>query len=502
MCGYFHLYHTGTPKHDYYDCLYSTMELMRDGRSIVPYCRRPLPTLSLPMNVSTCYGKELTFGQLKLLNITVYDLFEWNTPLDTMTKYQNYLTGMSGKNEIFCNCSINLNSFGSFCEYTFNFHQPSFELLIALMFVKQSLDLKLNVRLYKDYSLDNITCYMGLKCGTFLCLDWRHICNGLKDCPNGEDEINCLELELNECDPEQEYRCRSGMCIDKVFAFDLMTNDCSDESDETFSSQPESCISKHSILCDERNCAWLKFPCDDGECDISPLGFGCSSKRTTIFAALAYQLPFDADLCSKYILCEVQVSLLYNKTQCLILCPPKGSCYPFLDQVCSTYYFLPTNSFLYPSVRFLHLTQSYSSIPDYICYDYVLCQSFPPTVLIDDKYSCRHLTEFNFTFDAQDDLVLLYRELILILSFCSSFISSNCSSELLFHCPISNKCISKYRVKDGYSDCHMVLDELYVDMCSLNLTRQHFKCRDQQTNESACVNLRQQYISHDNKMCE
>lgn len=52
-------------------------------------------------------------------------------------------------------------------------------------------------------------------------------CNGLKDCPNGEDEMNCFN---KTCLPEQ-FACKSGLCIPNVWRCDE-DKDCNDGSDE------------------------------------------------------------------------------------------------------------------------------------------------------------------------------------------------------------------------------------------------------------------------------
>ncbi|CAF5216121.1 unnamed protein product, partial [Rotaria magnacalcarata] len=69
------------------------------------------------------------------------------------------------------------------------------------------------------------------------CLDWREICDGIVDCLDGIDELDCLELEINECD-EHEYRCHQGMCVPEQFINDNPCNpDCLDSSDEDDYSQ-------------------------------------------------------------------------------------------------------------------------------------------------------------------------------------------------------------------------------------------------------------------------
>ncbi|CAF4461015.1 unnamed protein product, partial [Adineta steineri] len=79
------------------------------------------------------------------------------------------------------------------------------------------------------------TCYILLECdrgGSSMCLDWREICDGRIDCLNGGvDEIQCFNLEINECN-ENEYRCHNGLCIPKKFLeMDFEEAQCLDRSD-------------------------------------------------------------------------------------------------------------------------------------------------------------------------------------------------------------------------------------------------------------------------------
>ncbi|CAF0967314.1 unnamed protein product [Didymodactylos carnosus] len=169
-----------------FDCLYAFYPLddfwryQTDSVSVIPYCIRSL-SLSPPITICQNNGQKYTFEQWKFDNITCGNLYEWNVPIDITDEYGKYLN---------YNSTLPL----SYCNY--------------------------------------LTCYMGLKCvGQRLYLDWRQICNSIVDCDNGEDELDCLQLEINECDNKTEYHCKSGMCIDKTFASDLI-HDCQDDSDE------------------------------------------------------------------------------------------------------------------------------------------------------------------------------------------------------------------------------------------------------------------------------
>lgn len=84
--------------------------------------------------------------------------------------------------------------------------------------------------------ISNGTCYVHLTCmrdNLFWCLDWREICDNKVDCwPDPVDEQYCYKLEQTECSVN-EYRCRNGQCVPKVFLLDNgFCPDCLDTTDE------------------------------------------------------------------------------------------------------------------------------------------------------------------------------------------------------------------------------------------------------------------------------
>ncbi|CAF0780964.1 unnamed protein product [Didymodactylos carnosus] len=79
-----------------------------------------------------------------------------------------------------------------------------------------------------------------------------------------------MELELNKCNYESEFCCTNGMCIDNSFSFDQMY-DCMDRSDEQnsfvrkYQQEYTFCHTNPSIVFEEYNCAYMKYPCGDGD---------------------------------------------------------------------------------------------------------------------------------------------------------------------------------------------------------------------------------------------
>ena len=76
------------------------------------------------------------------------------------------------------------------------------------------------------------------------------LCNGIKDCPLGDDEIGCPEAT---CD-EGYFQCNNGACIPGVWVCDN-DDDCKDNSDEA-----------SFCLALDRTCEEGHFKCDNGRC--------------------------------------------------------------------------------------------------------------------------------------------------------------------------------------------------------------------------------------------
>ncbi|XP_054087671.1 basement membrane-specific heparan sulfate proteoglycan core protein isoform X23 [Zeugodacus cucurbitae] len=85
------------------------------------------------------------------------------------------------------------------------------------------------------------------KCdGNCLSLDLK--CDGVEDCVDATDELDCPGIEPDVCQPN-EYRCRAGNCIPSERRCDGVP-DCSDRDDEDASCR----------------CAYNQFRCNNGDC--------------------------------------------------------------------------------------------------------------------------------------------------------------------------------------------------------------------------------------------
>ncbi len=135
------------------------------------YCRRStlFDRQHIPSseNLTMADHTVFTFDDLRSMNITHRQLYEWYAPMDII---EEYLSGEQTGS--FVNCSDPL-WFGSTCQYTFD-SDESFDDLIGERFdAKRTLPIDLS-------SFTNGTCYeiSNASCDSILCLDWREICDG------------------------------------------------------------------------------------------------------------------------------------------------------------------------------------------------------------------------------------------------------------------------------------------------------------------------------------
>ena len=133
---------------------------------IIRFCRRSVEELSIP-NKITMNGRQLTFNQLREMNISSDQLLDWFAPLDIV---EEYATGKA--TGLFFNCSGLW--FGAQCEYTFD----SDESLTNL--IQQQQQQREKHSTIDILSMTNGTCYVMdyEECNSIICLDWREICDG------------------------------------------------------------------------------------------------------------------------------------------------------------------------------------------------------------------------------------------------------------------------------------------------------------------------------------
>ncbi|CAF1466525.1 unnamed protein product [Adineta ricciae] len=215
-------------------------------------------------------GRKYTFEKLYREKYQEDWLMDNDIPFDVVDAYGEYLTlrrfnaNVSKLNKMHkdfvCLCDP-FETFGRYCEYNYPF-ENDLEFLSYNNFV----DWHIETRTELASNGHPVPCYTlhGLACSK-KCLDWRDICDGEWDCLNGEDERQCIQLEMNSCDSPREFRCRNGLCIPRAFLFDG-DFDCMDGSDERREFKGEFCYELAQFDCNERICPDKTYSCGDGQC--------------------------------------------------------------------------------------------------------------------------------------------------------------------------------------------------------------------------------------------
>ncbi|CAF0930767.1 unnamed protein product [Adineta steineri] len=358
--------------------------------------------------------------------------------------------------------------------------------------------------------ITNMTCYEHLKCNrgpTPMCLDWHEICDGQIHCiGSGVDEINCFELEKNECEKDQ-YRCHNGLCIPEQFLNDdPFYPDCLDVSDERFyNSSTTKCSDFHGCVSDPTfRCEDINYPIDflvgsrhSGPSD----GVGFSPQNKEEYLAILYTLDNRRHVTFDHlILLDQEHTNLTYECWLLMSCFTFGTFTDMCDTICSdlycslkiesrcntsAYVIFPTMPVFHGHVLFGYWTKRtvryYSKSraeikPDFLCYDVQRCPFFSYNFKI-DNYTCIDsrtiaLTTWNYIRE------FFYQ----CLTIDQSGNETHCVHPSLFHCPGTLKCISKHRLVDGISDCFEKIDETYNDSCKLN-DKHRFRC----SSENKCI---------------
>ena len=423
------------------------------------YCLRPSGTIerSVDKNISH-HREDFTFIELRRLNITTEQLLLWSASIDLAEQYQHYLNHPITSpllNQTFFNCTQ--SRFGSHCQYSFVVGEVTTlsEILEAVRYAQWNFT--------DPHKVTNLTCYVHLKCdrgGPPMCLDWREVCDGRIDCLDGGlDEAHCFELEINECD-EKQFRCANGLCVAEEYwiarAFDA--------------------------VCGRRSCPLKRpFSCGNGQCveDFD----SCYNRRDLLLMQsvnaqgnLSYEC-WIAMTCLTKIIDAIDPTLCKQAFASSNLATYLQSCESLVQ-----YPTIPILSghvhFLYNTTVHRNLDGQWISSPDYVCYDETLCEFLTPTFR-NGSSTCRYGYEMGFGENiAYDSWVSLIRSITPYFRGClvRHVNRSYLQHSSVYACENSSKLISKHRIVDGVSDCHMNDDERQYNLsCSMNNTHR-FEC--------------------------
>ena len=359
---------------------------------IIPYCFRPIG-LDHKSNLGNKSVENIfyTFEQLKQLKFNADYFYSLTSSIDLIEEYIDNINGRNSLNGIILNCSRGW--FGRQCEYSFLFtDQLSMEEIISNEFHRQRSDI-----IFSELK-ERFPCFIHLSCdyiGQKMCLDWREICNGEINCRNnGIDEINCDQMEMNECE-QDEYRCHNGQCIPREFHFNGQSeSECLDRSDEVADVHYSlNCSSDPSFRCEEHLCRknWYDFSCSDGQC-VQKL-HQCHNGRDYLLLQSMIDHPSLSKSCLKTILCLTQFP--FNETDdqsCEYWLQMPEQVDEYLHQ-CDQSFFFPSDPISSNHLRLLFENVSEKSrmnssfLPDYICYNSEWCHCISPTYIY-ENHTC------------------------------------------------------------------------------------------------------------------
>ncbi len=77
------------------------------------------------------------------------------------------------------------------------------------------------------------TCHQHFKCLGYYCIPWNYVCNGIQDCPFGDDERGCFQQNCTML-----FKCKgSNVCLHYNEVCNNIT-DCHEGDDEIFCDLP------------------------------------------------------------------------------------------------------------------------------------------------------------------------------------------------------------------------------------------------------------------------
>ncbi|CAF4345625.1 unnamed protein product [Rotaria sp. Silwood2] len=343
------------------------------------YCMRSFDLSSNRSFTSEKYvihGTSITFEILKRKNITGEHLYLLSAPVDVVERYQEFLENSQSPLSIhtFNNCSEPW--FGEYCQYSFSM-SCTFNEIVSTYFTHLTFEI--------NDSVYNGACYIFMKCNrgpSPSCLDWREVCDEKLDCLNdGRDEIDCDQLDMNEC-KDDEFRCSNGFCIPKeLFNDDSLNPDCIDSSDEKYDetedylSVRQNCFKDPTFRCEEPKCRNERIlSCGNGQCSM----LFCRQDRDSILkdAKLSrnenLHISFECwEILICYTVTDITLDYFLENAECVDDDEKENR----FREKCPFLFFVPVQPIVLNHVHFVYannLTNRFKQdifVPHYICYD-------------------------------------------------------------------------------------------------------------------------------------
>ena len=315
----------------------------------------------------------------------------------------------------------------------------------------------------------------------------------------GIDEDHCEELEYNECE-DNEYRCNDGSCIAEEYWLDG-EYDCSDKSDERDNigkiQKRQTCsLISSEFDCDETTAASNYFACGDGEFTTEAVS---SQDKCYNYRMVMYFCELDwksykkhpgwtlADgHCTDKGWIEKNLTDLNDSEKCVLYLKCKLTdgasdiCNDAVDDfesLCANRTIIyPSEPALHPYIKTVYQLSSSRSIaqPNYVLFDgSIKCIGHQAPI---ELYSFSiKWSEFEIYYPND----ILFCKKLLEMNILNLKIDEPCwrNKYQSFLCQRSWECISKYRLRNGVSDCHHAEDESEDQKCYMR-KQQRLKCSD------------------------
>ena len=426
-------------------------------------------------------GYLVSFETLRNQSVPAGTLVEWLIPFHLIEQYADFLSRHNATlmgDSLICNCSINY--IGTNCHYKIPGRKKEVEDVIKLQ-----RGTKINEHETLTSLIDQMKCR-----DAYPNVEWRQICDGIVNCENNADEMDCHLLEFHQC-AEDEYQCRNGMCIPNEFLFDGV-HDCLDLSDEQ--DLPE-LIDKfdersdgNTFGRDERLCAKNQISCGDGQCVHWSALFhreeGCRNQRHIAFRCDMMNGSFPAEFRLNGICRQTTLPLenLTDESSCSVSlrhfltvdrwqnishqkmpmslnnilrhCPEKIR-YPdhsIVSPGLSTYYNRTEFEILHNSKNGFLRNASFQ--PHLYCFSKMEGCNYVYATWDENDEQC-------FTSDQFEKMILEYPFFSPFDIFCG--VTLEASSESVYMCHNTTRSIARRRLNDGYVDC-LYGDDEYNDL--------------------------------------
>ncbi|UJR12680.1 hypothetical protein I4U23_016854 [Adineta vaga] len=200
--------------------------------------------------------------------------------------------------------------------------------------------------------------------------------------------------------------------------------------------------------------------------------------------------------CRQALRCLIRISSNISSHDCpwsMSININMNSCESLLTHCSSLWIAIPEQPHLFGFFQFIYLTNrsnlefEKNVMPDYVCFNSQRCLGLLPIidpVEFNNDLTCCHISNLVNKTNVQNfhQMEFYFKDIIQRCLTIGTELS--CSHSSLFHCSRSLKCISYYRLVDGFPDCYFREDENY-SACHLNDSNRYICV----SNSSKCLSF-------------